>query len=501
MYRYACWDKNCIKLFTWNQDGERIIVDREYSPYLYVESDRGKYKSIFGTNLEKKTFKSPWYRAQYIKDSHIKRLFENLKPAQQFLIDEYEGLSDSPEFSKNPLKICFFDIETDPLPFNEFPNPEQARASINLVTIHNSLDNKYTTYGTKPFTGTLPEELKCEYIYCETESDLLEGFLRYIEEDHPDILSAWNLNFFDMPYICNRIEKILGESHINRLAPLGIMTKLPSVTKDNPPRDYIKYSAPGMTIVDYIDVYKKFKIKKQETYKLDFIGELEVGQKKLAYDGTIADFMTKDWNKFVLYNIRDVELLVRIDKKTNYFGLFRLLGYIGLTNFEDSLGVIAYSTGAVTQLAHKRGQKMFTPIREVLEGKNEGGYVSCHPGLTKDLFSLDFTSLYPSIIRQLQISPEALVGTFEEDEDGNVIVTLDSRKQYKLPKEKFDLFVKSKNLIKSGANVLFKQDEPSIYGTYMTNLFADRKAARKELFEKEKLLGIVNKLIIKRENG
>ena len=212
MYRFAYWDgrdKN-IKLFTWNKDGDRIMVDRPYSPYLYIEDSNGKYTSIFGTPLSKKIFKNSWERSEFIKDSKITRLFENFKPAQQFLMDEYGGMQDSEDFSKNPLKICFFDIETEPLPYNEFPAPEEARAPISLITIHDSLTNEYTTLGTKEFIGELPNDLKVFYIHCEDEYELLESFLRYIEKDHPDILSAWNSNFFDMPYLVNRITKVLG---------------------------------------------------------------------------------------------------------------------------------------------------------------------------------------------------------------------------------------------------------------------------------------------------
>lgn len=493
MYRFASWDgysKN-IKLFTWNKDGERIIVDREYTPYLYIEDARGKFKSIFNTPLSKKTFKTPWDRSKFIEESKIKRLFENLKPAQQFLIDEYSGLQDSEDFTKNPLKICFFDIETEPLPFNEFPEACEAKAPISLITIHDSISNEYTTFGTKPFTGKLPEELKCLFVYCKTEKDLLENFIQYIEFDHPDILSAWNSNFFDMEYVVNRITKVLGEENLNRLSPIGKFRIGVGKTKDNPPREYKKYFFDGMLVLDYIDVYKKFKIKLLDTYRLDYVGEIEVDQKKLEYEGTIADFQRNDWNKFVLYNIRDVELLVRIDNKTNYFGLVRFIAYMGLTNFEDSLGVVSYSVGALALIARTRGQILYTPKRDVLEGKNEGGYVSVNPGLTRDLFTLDYSSLYPNLIRTLNISIDTLVGEFIELEDGNIHLTLVSGKQYTLPKDKFDALIKAKNFIKTAANIIFSQDIQGIVPEYMETLFNKRKSVRNSLFEKEKLLGNV----------
>lgn len=500
MYRYACWDSSSqtIKLFTWDENGNRIVVDKDYSPYLYIEDKRGKYQSIFGTPLIRKEFKSPFYRTKFIEESKITRLFENIKPAQQFLLDEYFGKHSDPDFTKNPLKICFFDIETEPLPFDEFPKPEDAKAPISLITIHNSLDNKYTTWGTREFTGKLPEDLNCEFIYCKNEATLLEGFLRYLEADHPDILSAWNSNFFDGMYLVNRITKILGDSHLYRLSPLGKFREGEGSTKDNPPRKYKKYITDGMLIIDYMDVYKKFKVKLLDTYRLDYVGQLEVGRKKLEYEGTIGEFQKRDWNTFVLYNIRDVELLVQIDKKTNYFGLFRLLATFGLTNFEDSLGVVAYNIGALTLLARQKGKVMYTPKREITTGKNEGGYVSVRRGLTKDLFTLDFSSLYPNIDITLNISHETMVGTVEENPDTDIsTITLVSGKQYRIEKEKLDSYIKSKKLIRTAANVLFSQDVQGIVPEHMEKVFNDRRKARKELFMKEERLGAVVKLIKK----
>lgn len=496
MYRFASWDNHdkCIKLFTWDENGRRIIRDMPYKPYFYMEDARGKDKSIFGTPLIKREFNTPFERSKFIEDARLTRLFENLKPAQQFLIDNYEGLQEDPSFTKFPLKIYVYDIETKPLPYNEFPKPEEAKAEISLITLHNSLTGEYTTFGTQRFTGEMPDDLKVNYIYCPTEADLLEGFLKHLEVDHPDILSGWNSDMFDMPYIVNRIIKVLGEENLYRLSPIGKFRTTLGKTKDNPPREYTKYITDGMINVDYMNIYKKFKVKLQDNYKLDYIGEIEVGQKKLEYEGNIGEFQKRDWNKFVLYNIRDVELLVNIDKKTNYFSLFRALGTMGLTNFEDSLGVVAYNIGALTLRAHTKGQKMYTPIRKVLEGKNEGGYVSCHPGLTKDLFTLDFSSLYPNVIITTNISPETMVGKFEEYDD-KITVTRVNGKQYRLAKDKFDEFIKANNLIKSKANVLFRQDIIGIVPEHMADYFARRKQVRANLFEKEKILGNVLKRI------
>lgn len=503
MYRYACWNRQTksITLFTWDKQGNRVTLDKPYKPYLYYEDKRGEYKSIFGTPLKRKEFSTPFDRNKFIADSRLTRLFENIKPAQQFLIDEYEGMQYSPNFMENPLKICFFDIETEPTPHDEFPldlheTPTgeivvTTKSPISLITIHNNLNGRYTTFGTRPFTGELPDDLDCEFIYCQNEGQMLEKFLQYIEEDHPDILSAWNSNFFDAPYLVERIRRILGSEHLVRLSPINNFYESTGKTKDNPPRKFVKYITDGMTIIDYMDVYKKFKVKLLDTYKLDYIGELEIGRKKLEYSGTIGEFQRKDWNTFVLYNIRDVELLVKIDKKTNYFSLYRLLGTFGLTNYEDSLGVVAYNVGALTLIAREKGKKLFTPQREVTTGKNEGGYVSVHTGLTRDLFTLDFSSLYPNIDITLNISPETKVGKIEiwDVENDVYNLTLTSGKSYKIPKNKLDEFIKAKNLIISEAGILFDQSIQGIVPEHMERVFNQRKKARKDLFKNEEELG------------
>ena len=135
MYRYACWDKKSksIKLFTWDECGNRVILDKPFSPYVYIEDARGKYKSIFGTPLIKKEFATPFDRETFIQDSKITRLFEKIKPAQQFLMDEFQHIKDDLEFTKYPLKICFFDIETAPTPREEFPLVQETPGSDKVV--------------------------------------------------------------------------------------------------------------------------------------------------------------------------------------------------------------------------------------------------------------------------------------------------------------------------------------------------------------------------------
>jgi len=299
-----------VYLFTWDEDGNRVTEEHLFYPYLYLEDPKGEHTSIHGTKLRKKVFSNSYERNVFIRESGIKRLFENIQPAQQFLIDKFWQVHEDLEFTKHPLKIWFLDIEL--MTSGKFPKVDDPIDPINIISFYDSVDKKIYSYATSPYTGDNKDVI---YTYCETEEELLYKFIEHLERDYPDVLSGWNSDFFDIPYILNRGELLIGKD-ILRLSPLGKMRTRTFTGKMG--MEQTKYHLDGLCLIDYLDVYEKFTMVKRESYKLDAIAEVELGLHKLDYgDMSLEELAKTDWNKFVDYNIHDVQLLLILKQNSS----------------------------------------------------------------------------------------------------------------------------------------------------------------------------------------
>lgn len=491
MYRNAFWDsqKKCIQLRTWDKDGNRLSLAVPFKPYLYIESNKGDSKSIFGTKLEKKEFTSLFDRSQFVKNSGTKRFFGNLDCSQQFLIDLFWDKVNTPDFSKNPLRIIFYDIEVDPLPDNQFPVPELAKAEINIITAWDSVAKKYYIFSKYPYNGNnlIKDSV---FIHCENEKNLLLKFISFWKAlDYPDIVSGWNSNGFDFPYIRNRIIKVLGDSAFLSLSPYGVIRDF--VTIDKMLRELVKYDIAGVSNLDYLDVYAKFKVTKQESYKLDFIAESELGYGKVDYDGmTIYEFMSKYWDRFVEYNVRDVELLVKLEEKLRYYQILRIVSNLACTNYDKGLTTIPITNGALAIRAKQRGEILHTFVRQTSHDPKPGGYVFSTPGFHRDIVTVDATSLYPSIIMSNNVSPETKVGIVKWEDDVDMYVgekydkldfILPSGEKYNLTREKLQYLIKQKDLILSANGSVFSQDHEGIFPEFIRDVFSRRVNVKKEI--------------------
>jgi DNA polymerase elongation subunit (family B) len=359
-YRNIYYDprERCINLFTWDTDGKRIKVTTSYDPYLYVEG-KGEYESIYGTKLVKKSFRTQYDRFKYIKDTGIKRVFENQPAVQQYLIDTFWKVNETSDFSKNPIKVMFLDIETySP---DEFPNPQDPTHTCNVITCFDSLNRHYHTFGLGEFNN---KDQDVTYVKCSSERELFMKFVEYVEKDYPDIMSGWNSEFFDLPYILNRCTRILGEEWTNRISPSG---KVYSRTiRGQFGQEQQRWYVEGISLIDYLDVYKRFSVGVKESYKLDAIGEAELGEKKVDFGNmNLATLADTDWQTFVEYNIQDVRLLTNLEDKLKYTELIKMLAYVGLTTFEAAMGSLSVINGATAVISRKRGQCVPSFIRKV----------------------------------------------------------------------------------------------------------------------------------------
>lgn len=479
MYRNVCYNprEEMMTLLTWDDNGRRVTLDVSYNPYLYIETSLNKdATSIFETPLRKRMFKDTRNRNNFIKECGTNRIFENLRPEQQFLIDMFWQKNSTLDFSQHPLRIQYVDIEVY-CP-DVFPTPDQALQPINVITIYDTLDKTFYTWGTK----RLEKKIKnCEYVYCETEQQLLQCYLNYVNRSVPDVISGWNSEGFDMPYIINRSARVLGEDSIKQLSPIeNVYSRL---TTGAFGKEQQRWYISGVSCVDYLDIYKKFSIGLRESYKLDAIAELELGERKVDYGNTnLSALADDDWQTFVEYNVQDVNLLVKMEDKLRYLELLRMLAYTGLTTIESAMGTLSVITGATVIKARSKKLVIPTFIKDnVNASKYEGAYVGePQRGFQHDIISFDANSLYPNTMISLNLSPETKVGKVTEKDDDYVYIQHVNGKHFKLTHDKFMEFIKKDDIAISKAKVLFSQKRKGIIPEIVDEIYQQRVEVKKQ---------------------
>ena len=488
MYRNAYYSsrEGTVYLATWDENGNRVLIKELFQPYFYIETnlENADALSIYNTRLKKKIFRNGFERHKAAQDGAIKRLYHNIQADQQFLIEQYKDLYDKPEFAAQPLKIGFLDIEVcSP---DEFPEAKDAKHPINLITVYDTISKTFYTWGTKPY---VPKRKNVVYTLCSSEADMLNKFLEFWEQDYfPDILTGWSADYFDFPYLINRITNVLSEADAKRLSPVKSIWCKKGIFVQGQELD--RWYIHGITLMDYLDVYKTFSRNKLESYALNFVSEFELGEGKLAINATnLATLSNVDWDNFVDYNIQDVDLMVRMEEKLQFFKIIRMLAYKGLTNFDAALGKVAIVTGCVALEAGKHGMIIPTFVSEPIREKLDGGFVKDpERGLKRSIVSYDANSLYPNTIITLNISPETKIGKITAEDKDNVTLTLTSGKVYVLPREKFEIFKQKEKIATSKANVLFSQKKKGIVPSLIDSLYKERVFNRKQYVNYKKQL-------------
>ena len=493
-----------VRLFTWNKDGERINVDMPYKPYLYVEDRRGTDgTSLFNTQLRKKVFNNTQTRENgrmrndlgissrrrfidNLKPSDDSggavRVFENIQPEPQFLLDTFwDNVSDE-DFNTQPLRVHYVDIETySP---DAFPHPEIAPDTVNVITLYDSLDKKFYSWGIGKCNYKQDNLI---YVNCSSERQLLLKFLNHLGRDHPDVITGWNIEFFDVPYLINRINKILGEDEVRRLSPVGVVKERRFMGKFG--KEMIRRSIAGVAVIDYLEIYKSFSQGLRESYKLDNIASLELGERKVDIGTTnLSGLADSDWSKFVEYNVQDVNLIIRLEEKLQYLQLTRMLATVGLTNLENALGTLATVTGAaIIEARQTSGVKVPTFIRSNDDGKYEGAYVG-EPvrGFQDYIVSFDANSLYPNTMISLNLSPETKIGTITDKTDEDVTFKTVDGKCHTLSMAKFCKLVTDQELSISRAKVLCSQKKKGIFPSIVDKIYKQRVGIKKKLYKVKK---------------
>ena len=387
-------------------NGEHFSIRDEFKPTLFVESksQKSKYSTLDGKSVEP-------IQPGYVRDCREFldkyknvdgfNIYGNERYIYQYISEKYP--EDEIKFDVSKIKLITLDIETTTE--EGFPDINTCAEELLTITIQNYTTKKIRTWGVKPFKHQRDD---LNYICCNDEHDLLEKFISYWEEEPPEVVTGWNLQLFDMPYIAGRLKRVLGEKRMKRLSPWGLVTEQEVYIKG---RLHKSIDIGGVTQLDYLDLYKKFTYKTQESYKLDYIAEVELGQKKLdhsEYD-TFKDFYTNNWQKFVEYNIIDVELVDQLEDKMKLIELALTMAYDAKVNFTDVFYQVRMWDAIIFNYLKKKNIAIPQKKTSSKDEKYEGAYVKePKPGSYDWVVSFDLNSLYPHLIMQYNISPETL---------------------------------------------------------------------------------------------
>ena len=391
-------------------NGRRVKQKIEYSPTLYFPTNKNtEWRSLQGDVLEPKSFGSIREAREFIKryeEVQNFKMFGNTRLEYAYIADTQKGIID---WDINDLDIAIIDIEVGSE--NGFPDPSTASEPVTAVAVKR-LNKRLSVYGCGDFVNT---NENVDYIKCKDEYTLLKSFLTDWEENTPDIISGWNIKFFDIPYLHNRMQKILGPDLTKKMSPWNGIVEREKIIKG---KRQITYEILGISCLDYIELYRWYAPsgKSQESYKLDHIASVELGTNKLDYSeyDNLHQLYKLNYQKFIEYNIKDVELIVDLEDKLKLIELAVTLAYDTKTNFEDVFAQTRMWDSLINCYLMER--KIIVPPKERKEKESafEGAYVK-EPQVGKHdwVASFDLNSLYPHLLIQYNISPETIIEPHE----------------------------------------------------------------------------------------
>ena len=477
-YTYASQVFNKIYVREIDNKGEEYSETINFKPTLYVTTPREQatFRSLDNKPLGDVTFGSikecKDFLEQYDNVTNFK-VYGNKNFVFQYLSEEY---AEDVQWDKSKILIYTMDIEV--ASDNGFPDIRLANAPITSLTVHNSINDVYYVFGTGEYTPNDPEKT-IKYFRSDNEEEMMELFLGWWKDYPPHIVTGWNCKFFDIPYIVNRLKYLNLEykhlSPINRVVDRNVVIA---------GRDNMFYTIIGVSTLDYIDLYKKYTYKVRESYRLDYIGQVELGMGKVTDEQMQGyDLYKTDYQKFIEYNIKDVEIVKKLDDKMKLLDLIITIAYESKINFEDVFSPV--KTWETIIYNFLKDQNIAVPQnRHRGDSKGiEGGYVKDpHLGLHKWVVSFDLNSLYPHLIQQYNISPE----TISRDEvlkikyNGGVNGLLEKRLDTK--------YLKEMNMTLTPNGQHFSTKRQGFLPKLMKAMYDERVIYKKKMLEEEQRL-------------
>ena len=479
MYQNIYYERQKNLIHLW--DDESGYQTFPYRKYAYKRDTHGEYLSMYGDKLSKV---GKWEKED------AEDLFESDVPeTTRVLVDIYDN-----DLPSKGHRVLTFDIEVEMI--SGLPSTKDAKNEITAIAAHDGATKLYDVF-------VLDKERKVKnkaknfnkdgrevnvHIF-DNERNLLQAFLNYYEEINPTILTGWNIDFFDIPYLYNRLKNVCGEGYAKRLSPIGQAFW-------SPYRE--KFSFGGVSILDYINLYKTYTYSLEASYTLNYIATKELGRGKIEYEGSLDDLFENDLEKFIEYNIVDVDLVVSMDEKLQFIDLCKAVCHAGFVPYEDYIYSSKWLEGACLGYLKKKGlvatnkprdrKERMQALRDNNQEKFIGAYVK-EPIVGKYdwIYDLDLTSLYPSIIMTLNISPETKVGKIQNwDAEANIkgldttyeLVGKDGDK-YSYTTQELKEVIKDSNLGVAANGVLYTQDKKGLIADILNDWFEKRVEFRK----------------------
>ena len=502
-YTHAVSMKNSILVRGYN-NGKPFAETVQYKPYLFVNSrgnnESTKYKDIHGNPVYRVDFDSMSEARDFVKRySEVDNftVYGMTKFTYCYLNDAYKPS----EYDPSLISVVNLDIETAKKAGGGFADPTMADAPITAITL--SRNGKVVAMGYKDY---VEHQDNIKYYRCKDEEHMLRVFLEVwnSREFSPDVITGWNIEFYDVPFLVNRIKRILGETESNKLSPWGKVKPYEVTVMD---RTNHGYELVGISNLDYMQVYKKFMLAPRESYALDYICSVDLNERKLDYSeyGSLHELYEKNFQLYMEYNIRDVELIEKLEAKHKFIEMIYAIAYDAKVNFNDALTSVLLWDVIIHNYLLQRNTVVKPQTANKVEYSIVGGYVKDpQVGMCKWPVSFDLTSLYPHLIMQYGIGPENLVKRldFNIDEffriyDAGFLKTTDENIR-RLPTFQALQYAHNNNLSLTGNGCLYSREKQSFLGELMDKMFQERNQykglmleAKKE-YEKTKKADLLN---------
>ena len=453
------------------ENGKSFETRDEFIPTLFVKSKKeSKYQTLSGEYVEPIQPGSVRDCREFYKKYDSVDGFEiygNDRYIYQYISEKYP--EDEIKFDISKIKLVTLDIEV--ASEQGFPDVESCVEEILAISIQDYTTKKIITWGVKPFNNVRKD---VTYHLCVSEHALLNSFINYWMQNTPEVITGWNIELYDIPYIAKRLNRVLGEKLMKRLSLWGLVTEGETYING---RKHTTFDVGGVTQLDYLNLYKKFTYKAQESYRLDYIAEVELGQKKLDHSefNTFKDFYTKGWQKFIEYNIVDVELVDRLEDKMKLIELALTMAYDAKVNYADVFYQVRMWDTIIYNYLKKRNIVIPPKNKSQKNEKYAGAYVKEPiPGKYDWVVNFDLNSLYPHLIMQYNISPETLM------EERHPTVTVDKILNQQL---NFDGY-KDYAVCANGA--MFRKDVRGMLPELMEKMYNERVIFKKKMIEAKK---------------
>jgi DNA polymerase elongation subunit (family B) len=461
------------------ENGKQVRAKADYLPSLFVPSDKPtKYKTIYGEYLGKVNPGTIRECRDFVKQydgvDNFK-IYGMQRYQYCFIADEFPGVID---WDINAIGVANIDIEVGS--DNGFPEPDEAAQPLTAITVH--MGDRFTTFGCGVYNNTRDDVV---YYKCADEFDLVRKFLGWWQSNYPDAITGWNIEAFDIPYLVNRINKLFGESESKKLSPWGVVTgRLADVGM----KKVGSYGILGVPILDYIKLYRWYapEGRSQESYKLDNIGHVELGERKLSYEeyGSLHNLYQEDYQKFIDYNIKDVDIVRRLEEKHKLIELALTLSYDNKCNYEDVFTQVRMWD--IICFNHLKTKNIVVP--PIVEHEKEAAYVGAYVKDTINGFhnwvaSFDVNSEYPSVIMGSNISPETIVEPDDYTGCMRSIIASNVSVDALLARRIDTSCLVDDNVCLTANGQFYRRDKQGFMPEMVEKMFADRKVYKKEMLD------------------